>query len=197
MPPKVKITKEAILAAAIEILREKGISGINARDIAKSLGCSVQPIFRCFQNMDRLKAELYQKAENIFEGYLDTGPQRHRIPFLGIGLAYVAFAKEEKNLFKLIFMSDGFHGRSITDIIHNDSTQATIHMAADAAGLNMADAARLFGGVWLTTHGIASMVATNVCDFSNEQIAGLLTDSFLGLKHRLGSQGEHPIRPET
>lgn len=190
MPPKVKITKEAILEAAIEILREKGVSGINARDIAKSLGCSVQPIFRCFQNMEHLKTELYKRAEHLFEGYLDAGPQRHRIPFLGIGLAYVAFAREEKNLYKLIFMSDGFHGRSLTGIIRNEENQKIIRMAADATGLDMARATRLFGGIWLTTHGIASMVATNACDFSEEQIAGILTDSFLGLKHQLGLKGE-------
>lgn len=191
MPPKVKITKEAILGAAVRILREQGISGINARDIAKSLGCSVQPVFRCFQNMKHLKAELYQKAEAIFEGYLDTGPQRHRIPFLGIGLAYIAFAREEKNLFKLIFMSDGFHGRNITNIIRDDENQEIIRMVADATGLNTANATRLFGGIWLTTHGIASMVATNLCDFSEEQITELLTDSFLGMKLRFGPKGEH------
>ena len=181
---------EAILGAAVELLREKGISGVNAREIAGSLGCSVQPIFRSFQNMEHLKADLYRKAETVFEGYLETGPQRHRIPFLGMGLAYIAFAKEEKNLFRLIFMSDGFHGKSIADVVRDDENQEIIRTAARAAGLDTANAARLFEGIWLTTHGIASMVATNACDFSEEQIAELLTDSFLGLKHQLGPEGK-------
>lgn len=192
MPPKIKIPAEAILDAALRITKEKGIAGVNARAVAKELGCSVQPIFRCFQNMEQLKRELYRKAEDIFTGCLYAGARRHRIPFLGMGLAYIAFAKEEPNLFQLIFMSNGFREKSLTDIIGDEGNQEIIRMAADAAGLSAANAARLFGGIWLTTHGIASMIATNACDFSEEQIVGLLTDSFLGLKHQLGLREGNP-----
>lgn len=144
MPPKIKITKEKILDAAIKITREKGIAGVNSRETARSLACSVQPIFRCFQNMKYLKKELYQRAEKIFAGYLNTKPSHHHIPFLEIGIAYIAVAKEEKNLFRLIFMSDEFYGKSIENTARDEGNQAIINMVADATGLNMANAGRFF-----------------------------------------------------
>ncbi|MEI3065320.1 MAG: TetR family transcriptional regulator [Oscillospiraceae bacterium] len=44
--------------AAVEVLREGGFSAVNARSVAKKLGCSTQPIYSSFQNMDELKAAL-------------------------------------------------------------------------------------------------------------------------------------------
>ncbi|HYE10886.1 MAG TPA: TetR/AcrR family transcriptional regulator, partial [Patescibacteria group bacterium] len=100
MPPKIRITEDAILDAAIAITRENGIASVNARELAKSLGCSIQPVFRSFQSMDNLKKDICKKAESIFDNYTRQGMERHRIPFLGVGLAYIDFAKKEKNLFK-------------------------------------------------------------------------------------------------
>lgn len=51
MPPKVKVTKEEIIAAALEILRQKGMEAVNARAVAAALGCSTQPIFSNYSSM--------------------------------------------------------------------------------------------------------------------------------------------------
>ena len=52
MPPKVKITKEDIINAAIEIVKANGEEAINARNIAATLGCSTQPVFSNFASME-------------------------------------------------------------------------------------------------------------------------------------------------
>ena len=54
MAPKVKITKQDIIDKALEIVRESGDSGINARSIAAALGCSTQPIFSNFNSMEEM-----------------------------------------------------------------------------------------------------------------------------------------------
>lgn len=54
MPPKVKVTKEEIIAAALEILRQKGMEAVNARAVAAALGCSTQPIFSNYSSMGAL-----------------------------------------------------------------------------------------------------------------------------------------------
>ena len=190
MAPKIKITETAILDAAIEITRDNGISGVNARELAKSLGCSVQPVFRCFQSMDNLKQDLYQKAGNIFDEYMRRGMECHKIAFLGMGLAYIDFAKKEKNLFKFLFMSDGFKGKSILDMIKDNGNQEIVHMISGMTGLDFKSAEQLFLSIWLTTHGIASMMATNDCDFSEEQMVRLLMDSFSGMKYQLSIRGD-------
>ena len=50
-----RVTKEAIIEAGFEIIRKKGIDGVNAREVARILNCSVQPIFYRFTNMEELK----------------------------------------------------------------------------------------------------------------------------------------------
>ncbi len=189
MPPKVKVTEEAILDAAIEITREKGIAGVNARELGKALGCSVQPVFRNFQSMEKLKEGLYKKAENTFDDHMRRGMELHRIPFLGMGLAYIKFARTEKNLFKFLFMADGFKGKSVLDMIRGEENREIIHMIAGMTGLDFENAEQLFLGIWLITHGIAAMMAANDCDFSEELIIKLLMDSFSGMKYQLSIQG--------
>lgn len=42
MPAIKKVSKEDIIDAAVEVLREGGAAAINARSVAKKLGCSKQ-----------------------------------------------------------------------------------------------------------------------------------------------------------
>ncbi|PKM60680.1 MAG: hypothetical protein CVU99_06820 [Firmicutes bacterium HGW-Firmicutes-4] len=179
MPPKIKIKEDAILDVALEITRTSGIEGLNAREIARILGCSIQPVFRTFQNMDNLKTALYQKVEDYFNTYMLDG-MNHRIPFLGMGLAYIRFASEEKNLFKLLFMSEALHVDSPMDMIAGDDNQEVIALIAGMTGLNHDHSKKLYVDIWLLTHGIASLVATNQCHFSHEEIEMILMDAFKG-----------------
>lgn len=52
MPAKRKIYKEDIINASLNIIREKGMDGLNARKLAKKLGCSIQPIFYIYSSAD-------------------------------------------------------------------------------------------------------------------------------------------------
>ena len=62
VPAVKKVSREAILDAAVEVLRDGGFSAINARSVARKLGCSTQPIYLSFQNMAELKAALTERA---------------------------------------------------------------------------------------------------------------------------------------
>ena len=52
MPAVRKVSKDQIIDAALEVLRDDGFSAINARSVDKKLGCSTQPIYFSFKNMD-------------------------------------------------------------------------------------------------------------------------------------------------
>lgn len=45
MPPKVRFTKERIEEAAYQLTKERGFEAIAAREVARSLGMTVTPIF--------------------------------------------------------------------------------------------------------------------------------------------------------
>lgn len=191
MPPKIKIKADAILEVALEITRTSGIEGLNAREIARILGCSIQPVFRTFQNMDNLKTALYQKVEDYFNTYMRDG-LNHRIPFLGMGLAYIRFASEEKNLFKLLFMSEALHVDSPMDMIAGADNQEVIALIAGMTRLNHDHSRKLYVDIWLLTHGIASLVATNQCHFSHEEIETILMDAFKGYLNLFTKKEEEP-----
>ena len=55
MPPKVKLSREDIIDTAISIIRESGVSALNARTIAAALNCSTQPVFSNFATMEELR----------------------------------------------------------------------------------------------------------------------------------------------
>ena len=62
MPPKPKFTKEEIVFAAKEIVREKGLSALTAREVAEKLGSSPRPIFTVFKSMDEVMQAIRVEA---------------------------------------------------------------------------------------------------------------------------------------
>ena len=95
MPPAVKFQKDEIINAAIHVARDKGIDAVTAREVAKTLKVSVGPIFTWFASMDELKAEVFQKAKDLYQAYIQEG-LAGPIPFLGVGQQYIRFAKVER-----------------------------------------------------------------------------------------------------
>ena len=64
-----RINKEDIIEASFSCVREKGIEGVNAREIAKRLNCSVQPIFYRFKNMEELKQEVLDFSLDYYKKF--------------------------------------------------------------------------------------------------------------------------------
>jgi AcrR family transcriptional regulator len=189
LPPKIKITDEDIINAAVNMVREKGLESLNARDLAKEIGCSVHPIFRAFYSMEGLKGNVYKEVEHIYNERMLRAVEHQEDGFISVGLAYIDFAKNEKNLFKLLFMSDAFQGQSLMDIVGStEGDDEVIEILCQMTGLDTKRAKELYAGIWLVTHGIASMYATNNCRFSDEEIKRLLNNSFMGLILKLKNE---------
>jgi AcrR family transcriptional regulator len=191
VPPKIKVTKEELVNRALRIVREKGFENLNARDLAKEIGCSVHPIYRAFTSMEELKTAVYKMAEQIYNQCMKSAGEQEDVDFLNMGLTYIDFAKNEKNLFKLLFMSDAFREQSIMDIVGaTEGDDEVIGMLCQKTKLSIAGAKELYAGIWLTTHGIASMFATNNCRFSDEENRRVLNNSFMGLMMKLRHEEE-------
>jgi AcrR family transcriptional regulator len=105
MPPQINFTQEDILTAAFNIVRKEGLEALSARRIAQELNCSTHPIYRAYQAMNELEAAIIRKAGEFVMNFLFTPDAEADDPFLSMGLRYLQFAKEEKELFKLIFLS--------------------------------------------------------------------------------------------
>ena len=104
MPPKVKVTKESIISAAVDMARIGGIDVIIARSVAQALGVSTQPIFSNYSNMDELRADVLSYAERLYFEYTEREMSKDKYPaYKASGMAYIGFAKAEGQLFKLLF----------------------------------------------------------------------------------------------
>ncbi len=97
MPPKVKFTKEQIVATALEIAKKEGISGIAIRKVAETLGCSIAPIYVNFETVDDLKEEVVQAIVSLGNQMVAEVNSGH--PFRDIGIASVRFASDYPTLF--------------------------------------------------------------------------------------------------
>ena len=105
MARKETITKDEILNAAFQMTRQNGIAQVSARTLAAKAGCSTQPIFRVYKNMEELGEDLYSKAIEFFHDFYDRFPKTSDTPFVNMGLAYIRFAQEEQQLFNLLFIN--------------------------------------------------------------------------------------------
>ena len=107
MPPKVRVTKEDIITASVDMVREKGVNVLNARAIAAHMGCSTQPIFSNYASMEELKQDVMKSAYNLYMNFLKRETESNQYPpYKATGMGYIRFAKEEKELFKLLYMRD-------------------------------------------------------------------------------------------
>ena len=110
MPAVRRISRDAIVDAAVEVLREGGFSAVNARSVAKKLGCSTQPIYSSFQNMDELKAALRARAIALHTQRVQDSLRAHEgndTRYSSYGMGFVKFAAEEKQLFRWLYLEGG------------------------------------------------------------------------------------------
>lgn len=110
-------TREEILECAFEILNSESLKEVTARNIAKKLGVSTIAIYSTFKSMDELKNELAKKAKTKLFEY--TKINYANLSILNIGIGICLFAKEEKALFRTIFLREGMP-REFMDEIMND-----------------------------------------------------------------------------
>lgn len=182
MPPKVKIEKEEIIRAAIRIVRENGAGALNARALAKRLCCSTQPIYSNFATMKELQDAVIKEAKRIYQQRVDDAMAKAGdLQYRASGLAYIRFAAEEKELFKLLFMRDRT-GEEIPD--ETDELSGLLSLVSQKAGIGMDEAMLFHLEMWIYVHGIAAMSATGYLNLDDETVSRVMSDAFFGLLAR-------------
>lgn len=181
MPPKVKISKDDIIKTAVELVRSNGEQSINARAIATALNCSTQPIFSNFSTMDKLQKAVISAAYDRYLGFLKSEVEKGKYPkYKSFGMAYIRFAKEEKQLFKLLFMRD----RTGEDKSPSLDFEESVQMIMKANGVTNEKARLMHMEIWSCVHGIGVMHATSFLSFEWEMISNMLTDIYQGIRAR-------------
>ena len=179
MPPKAKTDKQTIIDTAIKIVRESGSSALNAREIANRLNCSTQPIFSNFKSMNELKQEVYKSAFEYYTNHINDSIARGKYPkYKASGMAYISFAKDERELFKLLFMS-----KREKSVQHNENEHwaEITELISSIYNVTMSQADELHSKMWIFVHGIATMCATDFLEFDEQNISQMISDVYIPL----------------
>ena len=187
MPPKVKITKEDIVQAALSLQREHGASAVNARGVAAALHCSTQPVYSNFETMEALQQAVICAAYERYFDFLKRETESEKYPkYKAYGMAYIRFAKEERELFRLLFMRDR-RGEDLTPTI---DFEESAKMIAKANGVSIERARLMHLEIWTCVHGIATMAVTSFLELEWEMISNMLTDVYQGVRARHLTEGK-------
>ena len=182
MPPKPKFTKEEIVAAALELVSEKGIEALTARELGVRLGSSARPIFTVFNSMEEVQEEVRAAALKRFESYAEKAV--HYTPvFKQVGMQMILFAMEEPKLYQLVYMSENAGATDFEGIVDRlgDVAQLCVDVIQRDYSLSEKDATALFEHVWIYTFGIGALCATGMCRFSQDEIIQMLGQDFMAM----------------
>ena len=185
MPPKFKFTREEIIQEALDLTRKNGISAVTARALGERLHSSVKPIFGQFKNMEEVQKEVLKASYALsctrMQELMESGEYP---PYKASGIAYIRFAKEEPELFKLLYMRDRSN-ESFDDKIYMKPLMEEVQKNLD---LSEDDAYLFHLEMWIFVHGIAVMTATSYLEWDMDKVSEVLSDVYMGLKYRFSER---------
>ena len=160
MPAVKKVSKDDIIDAAIDVLRDDGFSAINARSVAKKLGCSTQPIYFSFKNMEELKSALTERAIGLHAQHVRDSLKAHAgndSRYSSYGMGFVKFAAEEKQLFRWLYLEGKQFGPYQNDVLLPE----VITVIMDEFGYSEDTARRFHQDMIYFSYGLAILANTD------------------------------------
>lgn len=165
-----------ILNTAFQIAKTSGLDKVSNREIAKRLNCSIRPIYYQFKNTEEMNNELIKMIWKYFYDYIFTESEENIPKYKKTGINYIKFACEEKELFKIMFMTN------VKYLPDDDDSFSKISSFITMSGKVKESETKTFHNkMWIFTHGLASLIATNAITLSEEEISNLLTSEFNAL----------------
>ena len=168
MPPRKRIFQQDILQAAADLVRKQGPQALSVRNLARKMNCSTQPIYSAFRNMNALRDEL---TVFIQEQYL----RGHATSYKQVALSFLHFAKNEKNLFQLVYLRQ----RTAGEVFFEDpNASETIQKLSSCLDLSFQHTAEMPRRMQYYCYSMAVMTATGYINFSEEEISRELTEYY-------------------
>ena len=180
MAPKVKFQKEEIVNAALSVARRAGVDAVTAREVAAELGVSTRPIFTYFDSIEQLKGEVFRLAKERYRDSVERG-LAGPAPFLGVWRQYLRFAGEEPELYKLLFLSKpgsasggAVEAMRFSQELARESIMRVYDMDAHTADCYFRD-------LWLTAFSFATLIVTDDCPWTEEEMLAIGTEISLSV----------------
>ncbi|WP_155828545.1 TetR/AcrR family transcriptional regulator [Schleiferilactobacillus shenzhenensis] len=167
------ITRDMILTSAYDLVVKDGFNNFTARNIAKRMGCSTQPLYLEFSCMDDLKRAVIEKIqdylrEDVFSRHY-TGD-----PLIDLSLSYIDLAKNDRSLYRAIYIEDHF-GREAMRRFAYEMGMERLRLYPDAQQLSERRQRDIITGNWIISTGLSALVSAGYLDISQDQMVQILT----------------------
>jgi len=189
MPKKKILTAEQVIDSAYLLVKREGVERLNSRSLARETHTSTQPLFSLFPGMAVILKEVKDKAFSLYDSTITDAIQSESKPFKAVGIAYIRFAENEANLFKLLFMTENDQTYAHFNIDHHAAS--IIEDVEKEYGLTEEYARRLYFESWIATHGLASLLATKTLLLKDSEISTILDDVVRGTYEKLKREMEN------
>ncbi len=183
MPAIAKVTKEMIIDAAFEIAKEMGAENINARTVSQKLACSTQPVLYHFKTIEDVRIAAHKKGIEFHVDYVTDLSGKYERPMLEVGMRHIQAAVEQKNLFRFLFHSNYYTGVSISDWLTEENFGSVFSILKMQANADSRQAYSIFSQIFLVTHGIASLLASNAMVYDEAYCIKALSNAYFGTMH--------------
>jgi len=174
MARPVTITKNKILSAALDLVREGGLRALTSRNLCAALGCGVNPIFSAYGSIQGVRNAVRDEARELYRRRVGAGFSLNP-PFKGFGMALLWFAMDEPRLFSLIMEADT-PAKTFENYVdtHIGFKQESLSAIASSFGLYGHDGEMLYYQMVLVALGLSQACTRGGCELSIPQVSEIL-----------------------
>ena len=172
-----------ILETSFSMFCREGMENVNARSVAKALGCSTQPIFSYFSGMEDLKTALENKAWASFAQEISAAVDDAE-PLKACSLAYFRFAAEQPHLFRSLFMTRRSAQERETIGMNGELNARMEAAVAEKEGIDSERAKRRCTALRIYAHGMASLQAMGMLDLPQEEAEHMIESAMKEIEAR-------------
>ncbi|WP_461213465.1 TetR/AcrR family transcriptional regulator [Lacticaseibacillus sp. GG6-2] len=171
MARRKSITETQILETAYQLVVEEGFKSFTARNIARHLNCSTQPIYLEFNSMGELKSAVMERIKTeltnqVSRRYTDD-------PIVDLGLAYIDFALENRMLYRAVFVEDHFGVAEMREFAFSTALKR-FNDYAPAVKLDPQRRRDTLTGLWIVATGICNLMAPGFIELTRSQMTDIL-----------------------
>lgn len=190
---KKEIDKQRILDAAYKLAVRGGIESLTARNIAKAVNCSTQPIYLEFENMQDLRNQVLARISDELKS--NTLQQNFTgEPLIDLDLSYLYFAKEHVDLFRAMFVDGKFGNQMIVDTLMGLGLKK-FKQQFDAEQFSEERLNHIVISNWIAATGLATLLINKMANFTQAQMISVLKAQIheAMLNDRLTNVEENPL----
>jgi hypothetical protein len=121
-------------------------------------------------------------AGDFFAEYYENSPKNSPTPFVDLGIAYINFAREHENLFRILFVSRYKRTVSTYEFINGSDKMYVLKELKKVEGVPPQRAGQIFSRFWTFVNGLAAMSLNGDLDMNEEEIRANLAEAYEALR---------------